>query len=278
MFRLNIHTLLNMKTIIAPVDFSDASINALSFAVELSKRSGAKLIAVNITPDDSPGKALNKLKQIGSDLGSTSATEFKFEPVVVSGDLTSAMKELISEHQPDLIVMGTKGASGLKRILIGSNTVNVLANTTVPVLVVPEVARFESFVRKGKNRIVLATDLEAMEDDNALNILEDIALLMIEPKIRVMNVRPGKTQLDYLKGLERSALVSRFSPEIETQRITVFSDNILSGISYYLSENRDTGLVVMVARDSGNLIQRHYTREMASHTDFPLLVVHDAKR
>ena len=49
--------------------------------------------------------------------------------------------------------MGTKGASGLKKILIGSNTsLNVLANTKVPVLVIPEVARFENFLKKRKKQ------------------------------------------------------------------------------------------------------------------------------
>jgi hypothetical protein len=51
---------------------------------------------------------------------------------------------------------------------------------------------------------------------------------------------------------------------------------VIGGINFYLSENSDTGLVAMVARDTGHLIQRHYTREMASHTHLPLLVLHDA--
>jgi hypothetical protein len=34
-------------------------------------------------------------------------------------------------------------------------------------------------------------------------------------------------------------------------------------------------LVAMIARDTGALIQKHYTREMASHTHLPLLVLHD---
>ena len=37
-----------MKTIIAPIDFSDASANALSFAAELSKRTSARLKIINI--------------------------------------------------------------------------------------------------------------------------------------------------------------------------------------------------------------------------------------
>ena len=44
----------------------------------------------------------------------------------------------------DLIVMGTKGASGLKEVLFGSNTVHVIKNAKCPVLAVPSEFVFES--------------------------------------------------------------------------------------------------------------------------------------
>jgi hypothetical protein len=116
-----------------------------------------------------------------------------------------------------------------------------------------------------------------VEDDNAIDIVKEIALLMVEPKVRVLNIRPKDTQLDFQKGMERSALLSRFNPEIESERATVFSATVISGINFYLNEHADTGLVAMIARDTGHLIQKHYTREMASHTHLPLLVLHDAR-
>ena len=100
----------------------------------------------------------------------------------MQGNLVETLNGLIGLHQPDLIVMGTKGASGLKRILIGSNTVKVLAHVRVPVLIIPEVARFEKFFHGGKNRVVLATDLYELNNDDALDILKKIALLIEEPK------------------------------------------------------------------------------------------------
>ena len=267
-----------MRTIIAPVDFSDASINALSFSAELAKRASARLIITNILKQGEPdGDSKEKLKSIESNLKRSFSEELKSEIIVTHGDLVSSMKELIAIHQPQLIVMGTKGASGLKKILIGSNTVNLLAKITVPVLVVPEVARFENFLLKEKNRIVLATDLETLENTDALEILKKIALLIVEPKLRVLNVRPKNTQVDFLRKMERNAILSVFSPEIESERTTVFSSNVIRGINFYLNIHSDTGLLAMIARDSGQLIQKHYTREMASHTHLPLLVMHDAK-
>lgn len=268
-----------MKTIIAPVDFSEASTNALSFAAEMSKRASAHLHIVNvIAQDGDEAEATSKLNAIAIALQKTFGSDLHCGSSVGQGSLVAALQEIIDVQQPDLIVMGTKGASGLKRILIGSNTVNVIAKTKLPVLVIPEVARFENFIMKGKTRVVLATDLDALEDEDSLLILKEIALLMIEPKVRVVSVRRKNTDLDYLKRMERSALLSIFNPEIESDRATVFSRDVMGGINFYLNEHKeDTGLIAMIARDSGHLIQKHYTREMASHTHLPLLVLHDVK-
>ncbi len=267
-----------MKTIITPVDFSDASINALSFAAELSKRSSASLMIVTILQEnDEEEGAKNKLQVLETDLKTTFGSGLNCESSIAHGNLITTLKKIIAVQQPDLVVMGTKGASGLKKILIGSNTVKVIAKINVPVLVIPEVARFESFQKKGKNRIVLATDLELTENENILAILKEIALLIIEPKIRVLNVRPENTGLPDLQRIERDFLLSYFKPDIESERMSIFSDNVMSGINYYLKEKAsDTGLVAMIARDSGQLIQKHYTREMASHTHLPLLVLPEA--
>lgn len=268
-----------MKTIIAPVDFSDASTNALAFASELANRAAARLIVVNVMKKgQEEAEVKGKLKVLELELKGIFGTGLACESLVWKGTLVTSMNEVVNIHRPDLIVMGTKGASGLKRILIGSNTVKLIAKTKVPVLVIPEKARFKSFLRKGKNRIILATDLEELKNEEPLDILKEIALLMVQPKIRVLSVRPRRMGLDYLKRMERRALVSSFQPEIETERVTVFSLNVLRGIKNYLKKHYDTGLVAMIARDSGMLIQRHYTREMAAHTQFPLLVLHDAKR
>jgi nucleotide-binding universal stress UspA family protein len=266
-----------MKTIIVPIDFSDASKNALSFAAEISKRASLPLVVLNILGrSDDADKAKAKLEKEVSELKKKFGADLKCKYGVVRGSLVTTLKREIKLRQSNLVVMGTKGASGLKRILIGSNTVELIAKTKVPVLVIPRVAKFENFFKNGRNRIVLATDLNGLKNPDALDILKKIALLVIEPKVRVLNIRPKNTRLNYMTRMERSAILSVFNPEIEAEPATVFSKNVISGIKYYLDKNKDTGLVSMIARDSGDLIQKHFTREMASHSRYPLLVLHDA--
>ena len=266
-----------MKTILAPVDFSDASANSVSFAAELSRRSAARLVIVNILQKgEDENETAIKLKSLKSEI--KKSFDVECETLFAHGNLISALKKILAVQQPDLIVMGTKGASGLKKLLIGSNTVKVISNTKLPVLVIPEVARYKNFFKKGKNRIVLATDLDSLENEGALDILKEIALLMIEPQLRVLSVRPKDAELTGIKRKERDFLLSVFKPEIESERVTIFSKSVIGGINFYLSQrNTDTGLLAMIARDSGHLIQKHYTREMASHTHLPLLVLHDTR-
>jgi nucleotide-binding universal stress UspA family protein len=265
-----------MKTILAPVDFSDVSINALSFAAELSKRASARLLIINILQKgEEEVDATYNLRSIEEKLKKSFGPELNCESIVTHGDLVATIKKTIAVQQPDLIVMGTKGASGLKKILIGSNTVKLIANTTVPILVIPEVAQFENFLRKGKNTIVLATDLALLENVRSIDVLKKIALLIVEPKLKVLSVRPKNTVLNDLQRMERDFLLSMFNSEIESERITVFSSNVIRGINFYLEKNPDTGFVAMIAKDSGQLIQKHFTREMASHTHLPLLVMHE---
>jgi nucleotide-binding universal stress UspA family protein len=267
-----------MNVILAPVDFSDASLNAVSFAAELSRRSSARLVIINIfQKEKGEDEVRNKMKSLEAGLNKSFDSDLKCESVIAQGNLITALKIIIEDQRPDIIVMGTKGASGLKKLLIGSNTVKVISETSVPVLVIPEVARFKNFFLKGKNRIVLATDLDSLNNEGALDILKEIALLIVEPKLRVLSVRSKEAELTDEKRKERDFLLSVFNPEIESERVTVFSESVIGGIDFYLSQrNTDTGLLAMIARDSGRHIQKHFTRKMASQTHLPLLVLHDA--
>jgi nucleotide-binding universal stress UspA family protein len=207
-----------MKTIIAPVDFSDNAINALQFAIELAKRVPAKLtILTAVQNKQEEEKAEKKFAMLEAKLKKSTVSKLNYEIVTMQGSFLSVMKKAIAAMNPDLIVMGTKGASGLKRILIGSNTVNVISKTKQPVLVIPESARFGNFLRKGKSKIVLATNLELLHDEHALDPLKKIALMVVEPKVRVVSVRPKNTSLSPIGRMERDRLLSFFTPELESE-------------------------------------------------------------
>lgn len=149
-----------MKKILVPVDFSPNSVNALHVAAEIARRSGASLevLHVNIAAiyaapfseyasvapmvaddekyDQTAMEGLEKLKD--ELLADPSFSNLNLQLRVEEGYLHSSVRNVVNEDGVDLVVMGTKGSSGMSEFLLGSNTEKVIRTAPCPVLAVPE--------------------------------------------------------------------------------------------------------------------------------------------
>lgn len=154
----------NIKRILAPVDFSDSSLNALDTAVAMAKRHGAVLnllhIAnenfqvyghpnVDILPLTPPAiesireASQTKLGLLVDNLIEQHGIEAKGE--MASGLVTSEICKYAEKSKADLIVMGTHGTSGFREFFIGTNAYAVVKHAPCPVLTVPPNGKWESF-------------------------------------------------------------------------------------------------------------------------------------
>lgn len=196
-----------MKNILLPTDFSDNSWNAIRYAIQLFENDQCTFHLFNAyTPVvyDLTYVLLASPSQFGlrdpireasrehlSELEIRILEEFgtnanhKFETIARFDTLLSGIKDLIDERHIDLIVMGTKGATGAKKILFGSNTVQVFKEIKFPILAVP--SNFEYVVPQ---EILFPTDLEVKFNDIQLHVLKEIAVLH-NAKINAMHVRTG---------------------------------------------------------------------------------------
>jgi len=89
--------------------------------------------------------------------------------------------ETIDKKKPDLVVMGTTGASGLKEMIIGSNTSTIVEKAKCPVIAVPEKKIFSAI-----KSITYATNYN-LTDIYALEKLVEIAKLF-HAKITLLHV------------------------------------------------------------------------------------------
>jgi nucleotide-binding universal stress UspA family protein len=69
--------------------------------------------------------------------------------------VTDVLKRHIAKNYVNLVVMGSQGASQLKRMTLGGTTVSVIDAIAAPVMAIPKYAEFKNF-----SRIVYATDLK----------------------------------------------------------------------------------------------------------------------
>lgn len=273
-----------MKNVLVPFDFSHHSRNALEYAAQLAAKADAKLcifhaydrsevlegvkVATTVSAMEDIQKKL--AKQFG-------LSEKKITGKVVQGEFIEEVMEFIAKNKFDMIALGTRGASGLRELLVGSYTVNLMKEVrTMPMLVVPEKASFDSI-----RNILLCSDLQEIADDNALDLVKEIAILF-NADVRLAHVEKkgsGKNP-SYENVLEQRREIHLFEPEVDCTYKRIVSSDILSGIKYYMDKKEDNDMVAMVYREHSfieTIFGMNHTHEMAYHTTVPLLVLPEGK-
>lgn len=139
-----------IRTILVPTDFSKHAAAALDVARTLARDHGARLIVLHVemqyagtlamTIDPNAARAaLDEIRERveGPDLKSSVETQLRI------GDPVVEILEAIEKEKPDLVVVGSHGRTGLKRLLLGSVAEAVLRRSSCPVLTVRTPAHLE---------------------------------------------------------------------------------------------------------------------------------------
>jgi len=214
-----------MKKILLPTDFSKNSLNAIRYAVQLFRDEKCVFYILNtytptiyfveflpLSPESGMSDVVrvNLLKDL-DEIRDKLITEFHnpnhtFETIAAFNTLVFEVEELVKERKIDYIVMGTKGATGAKEVLFGSNTVHVLKNAKCPVLAVPSEFEFEA-----PHEILFPSDYDIDFMDKHIQPILNIAKAFTS-RVNILNVSTGyeltsnqeknKKKLDsYFKGI-----------------------------------------------------------------------------
>ncbi len=130
--------------IIFPTDFSHTGDAALALASLLARETGATLLLVHVEEPPIaygggemyygvPEPAYEEIERMLRAVKPTDP-EVKYEHRLISGDPASAIVQLAEEEGADMIVMGTHGRTGLRRLLMGSVAEAVVRRAPCPVL------------------------------------------------------------------------------------------------------------------------------------------------
>lgn len=186
------------RKILLPTDFSDNAWSAAVYALKLFKGEVCTFYFLNSTNikvstlsnlsnkllktmQDNSKKELLALKDLAET--SNANANHNFQIILSSDDLKKAIKKAVKEWQINLIVMGTKGATGAKEFFFGSNTIHVIKSVgNCPVLAVPE--EYDFVV---PNQIAFPTDFNRFYSDKELKPLKQIADLY-NSKIRIVHI------------------------------------------------------------------------------------------
>ena len=201
----NTHKL--MKHILLPTDFSDNSWNAIIYAIKLFKNEDCTFHLLNTyTPaiyrldyvigypeqfglvdavrNTSRRNLYDMVSRISSEFPKNGKHNFrthaKFDTMV------SGVRESVDNLNIDLIVMGTKGATGAKEVLFGSNTVHVFKNIKCPILAIPSGFEYEKPLE-----ILFPTDLNVDYNRFQIDILKHIVITNTS-RVNALHVSEGR--------------------------------------------------------------------------------------
>lgn len=277
-----------MKNILLPTDFSDNSKNAIRYAIQLFENDQCTFHLFNAyTPVVydltyvllSPAQfgirdPIRAASQEGLDELTTEILEefganpnHKFETIARFETLIAGIKELIVERNIDLVVMGTKGATGAKKILFGSNTVQVFKEIKVPVLAIP--SNFDYVTPK---EILFPTDLEVDYKSVQLHVLKEIAKWHTS-KINVMHVNTGYGLSEAQEG--NKMLLPTLFKEIAYEFHDMEDMEIPAAINKFQEEHTVDMLAMINNKQSffENLFFKDTINQIGFYLNIPFLVI-----
>jgi nucleotide-binding universal stress UspA family protein len=157
-----------LQKILFATDFSESANMAMSFAAGLAQCFGAKLYTVNVQepinvalrPQTWEGVEVTHKMGISAVLQAIHSEfpELKPEVIHAEGAVWAEVVKIVKKYDIDLVVIGTRGRTGLGRLLLGSQAEEILRHSTCPVYTVgPNVTGIDR--QHGKMRSILyATD------------------------------------------------------------------------------------------------------------------------
>ncbi|MEQ8713418.1 MAG: universal stress protein [Cyclobacteriaceae bacterium] len=168
-----------MKRILVPIDFSEESMNALHSAHSLAKETGSEVLLVHVI-EDPTAQSFNtmgivdyspmdnvyvvKLMEKTKERMDKLVNESEYSDILLKyrieiGHAYEQISKVIAEHKSSLIVMGSKGASGIVNLLVGSVADKVVRTAACPVITVKSKCDLSNI-----KSIVFATDLRIEQE------------------------------------------------------------------------------------------------------------------
>jgi nucleotide-binding universal stress UspA family protein len=273
-----------MKNILVPIDFSDASFNAISYAAFLANVFGSSLLLVHVYSDTSAYEEYKKSIVFDSKEELEAANEkylkkeieriakkytVKIKAVVLKGNPANVISEEAAKRESDIIVMGMKG-KGESNSIFGSTTTSIIDKTSIPLLVIPFNVGYKTI-----DTVTLTSDFNDQKLLSNFSILQQF-ISRFDPFIQILNVQKKNSDLTPKMIADKMKIGLQWDKHNYSFNI-IEKDNIQEGINNFL-KHHPSDLLVMIARRH-NFIKKvlgiSHTKKMTHQTKVPLLILHE---
>ncbi|MBK5277389.1 MAG: universal stress protein [Bacteroidia bacterium] len=259
-------------------DFSPLSKVAIQYAMKMASKLEVEFTIINVVRLDGVPKSNLKWKQIERSLlmvaeeeGEKLVNELKAKtnaPIVFKAIRAHTVADMVTRYveknYTNLVIMGSQGASQLKKTMLGGTTVAVIDSVHAPVLAIPRLAEFKSF-----KRVVYSSDLK--DPKKELEILIPFAQIF-DSRIHMVHVVPAidmqvEEQRKSVEALIQNSSYSKIDFKL------LINDDVPGAIDNYIKEVKADLLTTFT--HELNLFEKLFrlsvTRKLAYRGSIPLL-------
>ena len=275
-----------LKTILVPTDFSSPADSAVRYAAELARVFNTDLVlyhsftafessfypeeARNAENQQTENSLLARLQRVQQAV-QQQHPQLQVRTVVERGPGNKKLLAYCAQHQPDLMVMGTTGASGLKEAIIGSFTADTMTQAPCPVLAIPDNFAFGSI-----KKITYASDYKP-GDAHVIRFLENWKQAF-GATLCVLHITPAAeaSAADHDAFDRYQATLKSQCEHIPQQFEHLASADVPKAILQHIATDGTDLLAIMPLKHEGvwdTLFHRSVTKNTAYHIRKPLLTV-----
>ncbi len=260
-----------MKHVLVPVDFSDTSTNAATYATKmLTGIYGINMVLFHMCEKaEHMAAAQQELKKLRSALFDVGVVKTQ-ECCVQGHDVVSSIEKFTRENKIDTIIMGITARNKIEQAVIGSKTLSVISKNLCPVLIVPPRATFTRL----KN-IALASDFMQAPGPAVSSVIKNM-LSGFFAKLHIVNVNPDhNVAITELYGQTKTAMDELFKGyEHAFYFISLY--DVTETLNMFVNDHA-IDMIIMMPKDHSrlNLIMgKNNTRQMGYQSTVPVLAVH----
>lgn len=276
-----------MKKILFPTDFSNVSNNAFIYALKLADSINAEIITMHVyhLPQANYINVSEYLHEIYDVTELSNFENYKDEVpvlrkiaeennldhvkishVLILGNLIEEIQKITKHENIDFIVMGTKGATGLKETFLGTIATKVMNDVKAVVLAIPERCKYEPV----KN-LLFVTEYQS---DDMQSFLKVKALAKVfQAHIDCLRVVPQHHE-DYGNDMRN------WEELIDNHNIKLHSvtGNDVEGIILNFIDSHKINMIAMHVHHRNffeKLFEISLSKKLAFHINIPILAIHE---
>ena len=275
-----------MKTIIVPTDFSPIATNAMNFAADMAVNINASLLllhvyqvpvsmtdvpVVMVSSEELRKSSETKLQEIKDALTHITSGKIKVYTEARLGDVSDELEDVCKQIQPFAVIMGTRGTSGVERVLFGSTTLTAIRHLKCPVIVVPPGKEYGTGIKK----IGFACDFDKVVVTTPIQFIKTM-VKEFGAELHVLNVdyegRHFKPETP-----EESLMLHTLLEDLNPSYHFINHVDIEDGINEFVDENNIDLLIAIPKKHKllDGLFKQSSTKQLVTQAHVPVMCVHE---